>query len=167
MHGSGAGSPERSNRINVQGELIMTSLSRTAQAKLAEEIAANRPAPEWDSVPELSPRKWKEPVALKDGEKRLNFGEMAELSLKLKGEIEYREKVRKQIQLHLEAAMLIADLKEVMYEGHPVQYITRQGSRKLSDKKLMENGVTPDQIAASYEIGDPVSFVQIGKPKRD
>ena len=145
----------------------MTQLSRTAQAKLAAEIQANVPAPEWDAVLELTPKRFKEEVELKDGKKRLTFGEMVELSLKLKSEIEYRERIRKELQLHLEAGMLLADKTQVMYENHPVNLVTRAGAKKLSDKRLLAVGVTPDQIAAGYEIGDPSTFVQIGKSRKD
>ena len=145
----------------------MTSLSRTAQAKLAAEIQANLPAPEWDSVAELSPKKWKEEIELKDGKKRLTFGEMAELSIKLKSEIDYREKIQKEIKTHLMAGLLTADKEEVVYEGHAVQLVTRKGSRKIVPEKLLENGVSAAQIAAATEVGAESTFVQIGRPKKD
>jgi hypothetical protein len=144
----------------------MSSLSRTAQAKLAQEIQAAAPAPEWDSIPEL--KKWKETITLKGGDKKsLNFHELVSKSLDLKAEIEYREKVRKDIQIALEAAMLISEQTTVMCEGYPVNLVTRKGSLKLSKEKLLSNGVSPDVIAASMEVGEPATFVQIGKPKKE
>jgi len=143
------------------------SLTKSQRTQLAAELAAAAPAPDWESVAELSPKKFREEVDLKDGKKRLNFGEMVELSLKLKSEIEYRERIRKDIQTHLAGGLLLADKTEVMYENYPVQYVTRSGSRKLSAEKLMANGVKPDTIAASYEIGEESSFVLIGKPKKE
>ena len=143
----------------------MSTLSRTAQAKLAAEIQANVPAKEWDQIPEL--RKWKEQITLKGGEKKsLSFREMVEKSLDLKAEIEYREAIRKEIQTHLEAAMLIADQTTVVCEGYPVNLVTRAGSRKIVPEKLLEQGVTADVIARATVIGSESIFVQIGKPRK-
>lgn len=143
----------------------MNSLSRTQQAKLAQEIEANRPIPEWDTIPEL--KKWKEPITLKNGEKKpMTFREMVEKSLDLKSEIEYREKIRKEIQITLEAGMLMAEQDSVMCEGYPVNYITRSGSRKIVAEKLLEHGVSAQVIAACTETSPESHFVQIGKPKK-
>jgi hypothetical protein len=144
----------------------MTQLSRTAQAKLAAEIQAAAPAKEWDQIAEL--RKWKESITLKGGEKKsMNFRELVEKSLDLKSEIEYREKIRKEIQIALEAAMLIADEKVVVCEGYPVNLVTRAGSRKIVPEKLLELGVSADTIAKATVISDGSTFVQIGKPRVD
>jgi hypothetical protein len=149
----------------LKGELIMTQLSRSAQAKLAADIAASVPAKEWDQVPEI--KKFREEVELKGGKKRLSFGEMVNLSIDLKAEIEYRERIRKEIQTHIEAAMLLADETEVMWENYPVQLITRAGSRKIVPEKLLEQGVPADVIAKATVISAESTFAQIGKPKKD
>jgi hypothetical protein len=139
--------------------------SRAATARLALEIEANRPIPEWDSVPEL--KKWKETIALKNGEKKnLDFHDLVMKSLDLKAEIEYREKIRKDIQTALEAAMLLADMESVICDNYPVNYVTRAGSRKIIPEKLLENGVPATVIAACTETSKDSHFVQIGRPKK-
>lgn len=144
----------------------MTSLSRSAQAKLAAEIQAAAPAKEWDQVPEL--KKWKEQVTLKGGEKKsLSFADMVLKYKDLKSEIEYRQGILDEIKTHLMAGMLMADETEVLCEGYPVQVITRKGSRKLVPEKLLEHGVSAATIAACTVEGEPSTFVQIGKPKKD
>lgn len=144
----------------------MNSLSRTQQAALAKEIEANRPTPEWDSVPEL--KKWRERIKQKDGKERsMSFGEMVTLDLDLKAEQEHRQKIRDDIKAALEAAMLVADQQKLMCEGYPVNLVTRTGSRKIVAEKLLTLGVTPDVIARATEVGKESTFVQIGKPKKE
>lgn len=142
----------------------MTSLSRSAQAKLAAEIQAAAPTPEWDSIDTL--KKWRERIKQKDGKERaMTFGEMVALDLDLKAEQEHRQRVRDEIKVALEAAMLLADVDKVVCEGYPVNYVTRKGSRKIVAEKLLENGVPASVIAASTEIGPESHYVQIGKKK--
>lgn len=144
----------------------MSSLNRAATAKLAAEIQAAAPVPEWDTVDEL--KSWREPIKQIDGkERKMSFAAMVALDLDLKAEQEFRQRVRDQIKTALEAAMLYADTDKVVCEGYPVNLVTRKGSRKIVPEKLLENGVSAQIIAASTEVGAESRYVQIGKPKKD
>jgi len=104
----------------------MTQLSRTAQAKLAAEIAATAPAKEWDSVPEL--KKWREQIMLKNGERKsMSFDDLVLKYKDIDAEIKYREGILGEIKTSLTAAMLVSGETEVMCENYPVQYVTRKG----------------------------------------
>ena len=144
----------------------MTGLSRAAQAKLAAtaaEIEANRPVPEWDSVPEL--KKWKEEVEFKGKRVKLSFDEMVVEYKELSAEIDFRDKVRKELKLTIEAGLLLADVQKVLCEGYRVQIIEKEGSKKIDANKLLEMGVEADTIAAATVQSKGSSYVDIRAAK--
>src|SRR5271166_2723835 len=126
----------------------MTQLSsRAAQSRLAvaaAEIEANRPVPEWDSIPEL--RKWQEEINIKGEKKRLKFDQMVVRYKELSAEIEFRERIKKDIKLTIEAGLLLADVQKVSCEGYRVQVIEKEGSKRIDANKLMDLGVKADII---------------------
>jgi hypothetical protein len=141
-------------------------VNRAQLATLATEIEQSRPTPEWDSVPEL--KKFRTQIELKGGEKKtLKFDDLVVLHKSLKAEVEFREIRLREIKEALETAMLLADEKQVVCEGYPVNYITKKGSRKIVAEKLLANGVSADIVAKSTEIGPDSCYVMIGKPKKD
>jgi hypothetical protein len=143
----------------------MSTLSRTATAKLAAEIAANAPTPEWDSVPEL--KRWKEPIALKGGEKKtLTFDQLVTKYKDIDAEIKYREGIKDTIKTAIEAAMLLSEQEKVSCEGYGVSLVTREGSKKIVAEKLLANGVSPDVIAKSIEVGKSSTYVSI-RPEKE
>lgn len=138
----------------------MASLSRAAQTKLAAEIAANAPTPEWDSIPEL--RKWKESITLKGGEKKtLTFDQLVTRYKDIDAEIKYRESIKDEIKTALEAAMLVSEQEKVLCEGYGVSLVTREGSKKISPEKLLAAGVGADTIAKCVEVGKSSTYVSI------
>jgi hypothetical protein len=142
------------------------NLNRSQLATLAAEIEQSLPAPEWDSIPEL--KRFRHEIVGKDGKKaKLSFDQMVVKYKELDAEIKFREKIKADLKDGLEAAMLIADCTECECEGYPVQRITKQGSRKISVERLLGAGVLADTIAQCTEIGPEVTYVQIGKPKKD
>jgi len=143
----------------------MASLSRTQQAKLAEEIQSTLPPAEWDQVADL--KSWREEIEIKGKKKKLTFDEMVNLDRDLTGEIEYREGIRKQLRDSIKAAMAVADTEKVLCEGYNVAIVTREGSRKIVPEKLVELGVSPTTIAQATEIGPSSSFVNIRAAKKE
>jgi hypothetical protein len=144
----------------------MNNLSRAAAAKLAAtaaEIEANRPVPEWDSIPEL--RKWKEEVVIKGEKKRLTFDEMVVKYKDLDAEIKFRENIKKEIKLTIEAGLLLADVQKCMCEGYRVQVIEKEGAKKIDANKLLDLGVDADVIAAATVQGKSSSYVDIRSVK--
>lgn|ERR1700690_2194478 len=140
--------------------------SRAAAAKLASvaaEIEANRPVPEWDTVPEL--RKWKEEVEVKGKCVKLSFDEMVVKYKELSSEIEFREKAKKELKLTIEAGLIMADTQKVMCEGYRVQIIEKEGSKKIDANKLLELGVEADTIAAATVQAKSSSYVDIRSAK--
>jgi hypothetical protein len=142
----------------------MTQLSKSAQTKLAAEIAANAPTPEWDSIPEL--KKWKETIALKGGEKKsMSFDQLVVKYKDIDAEIKYREGIKDAIKTALEAAMLMSEQEKVTCEGYGVSLVTREGNKKIVAEKLLANGVSPDVIAKSIEVGKSSTYVSIRPEK--
>jgi len=141
----------------------MTQLSRTAQAKLASEIEANRPIPEWDSVPEL--KKWKEDIEFKGKKVKLSFDEMVVKYKELGAEIDFREKMKKVLKENIEAGLLLADVQKVSCEGYRVQIIEKEGSKKIDANKLLDLGVDADTIAAATIQSKSSSYVDIRATK--
>ena len=138
----------------------MTQLSsRTAQAKLAAEIEASRPVPEWDTVPEL--RKWKEKIKVNGKEKSMSFDEQVVKYKELGAEIEFRKKLQDDLKPMIQAALLMADVEKVNCEGYRVQIITKEGSKKIDAHKLMDLGVDADVIDAATVQGKGSSYVDI------
>ena len=140
-------------------------MNRTQMATLATEIEQSLPAPEWDAVPEL--KKFKHEIVVKGEKRKLTFDQMVVRCKEIDAEIKFREKLKADLKEGLEAAMLVADCDECQCEGYPVQRITKQGSRKISAERLLGAGVSADVIARCTEISPAVSYVQIGKPKKD
>lgn len=144
----------------------MTSLNRASAAKLAAtaaEIEANRPVPEWDSIPEL--RKWKEEVEFKGKRVKLSFDEMVVKYKDLSAEIEFREKAKRELKLTIEAGLIVADTQKVLCEGYRVQIIEKEGSKKIDANKLLELGVEADTIAAATVQSKSSSYVDIRAAK--
>lgn len=138
----------------------MTQLSsRTATARLAAEIEANRPIPEWDSVPEL--KKWREDITLKGEKKKLSFDQMVAKYKDLDAEIKYREAIKKELKTAIESGMIMADIEKVACEGYRVQFIEKEGSKKIDANKLLENGVSADVIAKSTVTGSGSVYIDI------
>jgi len=141
-------------------------MNRAQIATLATEIEQSRPTPEWDSIGEL--KKFRTQIEIKGGEKKtVKFDDLVVLYKTLKAEVEFRENRLKDIREALETAMLLADEKQVVCEGYPVNYITKKGSRRIVAEKLLANGVSADTIAKSTEISADSSYVMVGKPKKD
>jgi hypothetical protein len=140
-------------------------MNRAQLATLATEIEQSRPTPEWDSVPEL--KKFKQELVIKGEKKRMSFDQIVVKYKELDGEVKFRKKLMDDLKESLEAAMLVADCEECMCEGYPVQRITKQGSRKISAERLLGAGVSADVVARCTEIGPEITYVQVGKPKKD
>ena len=51
--------------------------------------------------------------------------------------------------------------KKVSCEGYQVQLISKAGNKKIVPEKLVEQGVTVEQIARATEVGDPSQYVRI------
>ena len=137
----------------------MTNLSRSAQAKLASEIEANRPIPEWSTIPEL--KKWREDITLKGKDKKMSFDEMVVAYKDLSAEIEFREKSKKELKTNIEAALLVADVQKVACEGYRVQIIEKEGAKKIDANKLLDLGVSADVIAKATVQGKASSYADI------
>ena len=142
----------------------MATLSRTAQAKLAAEIQSSLPSPEWDSIAEL--KKWKEKLTIKGKDETLTFDKMVAKYKDLDAEIKFREKAKETIKESIQAALLVAQaendqLDNVLCEGYSVSLVTRQGSKKIVPEKLLEQGVSIQQITAATEIGPSSQYVSI------
>ena len=142
------------------------SLSRTATAKLAAEIEANRPVPEWDTVAEL--KRWREEITLKNGEKKkMSFDELVVKYKDVDAEIKYREGIKKEIKVAIEAGLLLADIEKVACEGYKIQVITKDGSRKVDSQKLLELGVSADTIAKATVQSAGSSYIDIRAMKEE
>lgn len=135
------------------------TLSRTATAKLAAEIEANRPVPEWDTIDEL--RKWKEEVTLKGEKKKLSFDQLVTKYKDVDAEIKYREGIKKDLKVAIEAGLLLADVDKVACEGYKVQFINKDGSKKIEANKLLELGVSADVIAKATVQSAGSSYIDI------
>lgn len=141
-------------------------MNRAQLATLANEIESARPVPEWDTVAEL--KKFTHSITAKDGaKKKLTFDQMVVAYKTYDAEVKFRTAKMADIKEGLEAAMLLADIDECQCEGYPVQRITKQGSRKISAERLLGAGVSSEVIARCTEIGPEVSYVQVGRPKKD
>lgn len=139
------------------------SMSRAATAQLAKEIEAQRPTPEWDSIPEL--KKWKQKIKIKGKDELLTFDQMVCKYKDLDAEIEFRKEQMTAIKESIESAVLVSGEDKILCEGYRVNRITKQGSKKLSTEKLLEHGVSAMTIAACTEVGKEISYVQINKVK--
>jgi hypothetical protein len=137
--------------------------SRAATARLAAEIEANRPIPEWDSVPEL--KKWREEITLKGEKKKLTFDQMITKYKDVDAEIKYREAIKKELKTAIESGMIMADIDNCMCEGYKVAFIEKAGSKKIEANKLLELGVSADTIAKATVTGSPVVYVDIRQIK--
>ena len=142
-----------------------TTLSRTQQAKLAAEILATQPTPDWDSVAEL--KKWRSTIELKGEKKTLKFDDLVNKYKDVDAEISYREKIKDALKMEIQAAILVADIQKVSCEGYSVSLVERKGSRKIMPEKLLEAGVTAMQIAQATEIGPSSQYIQIRAAKDD
>jgi hypothetical protein len=141
-------------------------MNRAQMATLANEIERARPTPEWETVAEL--KKFKQPVELKDGSKKvLKFDELVVAYKTLDAEIKFREAKKSLIKEALETAMLVSGEEKVMAEGYRVSLITKQGAKKISAEKLLGAGVSAMVIAASTEQGKESTYVDIRKAKED
>lgn len=143
-----------------------SSLSKSQAAKLAQEIEANKPIAEWDSVPEL--KKWREEVVYKNGDKKkLTFDEMVCEYKKLSAEVEYRQRIMKDIKVAVEAGLLVSGEDALSCEGYKIQRIEKQGQKKVDEYKLLEHGVSAKVIAECTVIGKSSSYVDIRRMKED
>ena len=143
----------------------MSSLNRAATAKLAAEIQAAAPVPEWDTVPEL--KKWREEITVKGEKKKLTFDHMVTKYKDLSAEIDFRDKIRKELKTHIEAGLLYADVPKVLCEGYRVQIVEKEGSKKIEANRLLELGVTADTIAKATVQGKSSSYVDIRTVKEE
>jgi hypothetical protein len=133
--------------------------SRAATARLAAEIESNRPIPEWDSVPEL--KKWREDITLKGEKKKLSFDQMVSKYKDIDAEIKYREAIKKELKSAIENGLIMADIEKVSCEGYRVQFIEKEGSKKIDANKLLEAGVSADVIAKATVQGAGSVYVDI------
>jgi hypothetical protein len=141
------------------------TLSRSQQAKLASEIEANRPTPEWDSVSEL--KKWKHQMTIKGEKKTLTFDQLVTKYKDLSAEIDFRKKIADEIKEAIEAAVLVSGEERVTCEGYAVTLVTRSGSRKIVPERLLELGVPASTIAAATEVGKESQYVSIKTAKEE
>ena len=143
----------------------MTGLSKSAQAKLAAEIANNRPTPEWDSIPEL--KKWKEELSFKGKDVRMSFDELVTKYKDIDSEIKFRESLKDSLKVAIEAAMLMSEQEKVACEGYNVSLVTREGNKKISAERLLGAGVSADTIARCTEQGKSSTYVSIKAAKAE
>lgn len=141
-------------------------MNRAQLAAIATEIQQSLPTKEWDAVPEL--KKFRQSIEVKSGDKRnMKFDELVVAYKTYDAEIKFRESKKSIIKEAIEAAMLVSGEEAVECEGYPVNLITKKGSRKISAERLLGAGVDADVIARCTEVGAELTYVQIGKAKKD
>ena len=144
---------------------VHSSMNKSQAAKLAAEIEANRPAPEWDQVAEL--KKWKHPITLKDKKITMGFDELVCKYKDLAAEIDFRKRIQDDIKEAIEAAVLVSGEEKVLCEGYNVSLVKRAGTRKIIPEKLLELGVKASIIAQATEIGKESQYVSIKQAKEE
>ena len=73
------------------------------------------------------------------------------------------EAQKKAIGAEIQALLLAAGEKSVTVGDLRATFVESAGRKTLSQDRLLANGVSPDVIAASYEIGKPSSSVRVTK----
>lgn len=143
----------------------MTSLSKAATAKLAQELEANKPAPDWASVPEL--KKWKQKVTVKGKEVSMTFDEMVTAYKDIDAEIKFRDKSKVELKAAIEAAVMVSGEDRVECEGYHVIKIEKAGARKIDSQKLLELGVDAMTIVKATVVGKGSVYVDIRLAAKD
>jgi hypothetical protein len=69
----------------------------------------------------------------------------------------------RQIDDQLKSALDASGVKSVYYGRYLVTHSISQGRRTLDKLLLIKNGVTPQQIEASYKVGKGSSFIRVGE----
>lgn len=143
----------------------MMSLSKAATAKLAQEIEAQKPAPEWDQVPEL--RKWKQEVEVKGKKRAMTFDQMVSEYKDIDAEIKFRETSKKNLKEAIESAVVVSGEDRIECQGYHVIKIEKAGARKIDSQKLLELGVDAMTIAKATVVGKSVVYVDIRAAAKD
>lgn len=98
--------------------------------------------------------------------KSLRFGVLCEKYQTLKDEVAFRKAKMDDLEAEIEAALIQAGTEKVAWEDRPVQIITKSGQKKIDGTKLLEQGVSPEQIVAATVEGEGYSYVLMGKAKK-
>lgn len=130
-----------------------------------EKAAAEMNLPAWDSVNELAESEITATGI--DGEVTIYaFPDAIERRAEIKTAMESLEKEMKEINDQLLVAARAAEVTKVtLWAGMTFELRSGRSASKLVATKLLEQGVTIEQITAATEEGTPYQYVQVSKPK--
>lgn len=135
--------------------------------KLTQELN-NLKNPEWTTVKELVPMRYEVPVEGDHGGRTviLDFAQSVELYKKLDDSVKSTQAKMKDLHDAIQAAQLVSGEERVQVRGeYQCTIIHKAGSKKISPEKLLSNGVSPQVIAASTEVGKSSDYLSITRMK--
>ena len=129
-------------------------------SKQLEKAAAEMNLPAWDSVTDLAEAQ----ITVNDVV--YDFADIIDVRDSLKAEIDRQTAELKEINDQLLVVARAAGIQKVKLWGS-MTFELRNGrsASKLVATKLLEQGVTIDQIQAATEEGAAYQYVQVNKPK--
>ena len=146
----------------VEGKLTKAQKREAeVKAQTAKALADLKVVPEWSTLPELKQFRYKP-----ENGKAMTFSDLCDKLTNLQAEINFRELQKKELQKELELALASAGVEKVEWEDRPVMIVYSHGASTVDPHKLLEQGVSPDQIAAATVPGREFSYPLIGKPPK-
>ena len=129
-------------------------------SKQLEKAAAEMNLPAWDSVADLAE------AQMETNNGTYYFPDAIERRDVLKTEIEQMTAELKEINDQLLVAARASEITKVtLWAGMTFEIRNGRSASKLQPTKLLEQGVTIEQIQAATEEGTPYQYVQVNKPK--
>lgn len=97
----------------------------------------------------------------------MDFADLLTQRAEIKGTMEELDKQLKDVNSQIEAAMVVAEVGKVEWEGRPVERRNGRSASSIDGKLLASEGVDPDVIKRCTKPGAPYTYIMVGMTEEE